>query len=277
MMHVSRFARAFIVIICLALPITHCNAGGELRLAGARSAAMGNSSIALNDMWASFNNQAALVEIGSPTAGIYIEHRFMLKELGYMAAAYTYPYKTGTVGVNFSQFGFEAWKENKVAISYSNLLQEYLAFGVQLDYMMIHRDENYGNLHYITFELGLLSKINKQLTLGAHFYNPISSDISKTTNEKVPSIIRLGGVYMVTSEFILTGEVEKDIQQKVVFKGGIEYKLIPSLHVRAGICSNPSTFCFGVGIIYRKLSMDFSSEYHQILGFTPQTSLTFTF
>lgn len=277
MLYSNKSTRVIILILCLLFLIKYCNAGGELRLAGARSASMGNSSIALTDIWAAFNNQAALTGIASPTAGLFIENRFMLKELGYMAAAYAYPYKSGIIAANFSQFGFEAWKENKVALSYTNSLYDHLALGVQLDYIMIHRDENFGDLHYITFEFGILSKINKQVTLGAHFYNPLNREISKTTNERSPSVLRLGGAYNVTKEFLLTAEVEKDIQQKVGFKCGMEYKLIPALHVRAGICSNPSTFCFGVGIFYRKLTMDFSSCYHQILGFTPQTSLTITF
>lgn len=259
------------------LTIEDCNAGGELHLAGARSAAMGNSSVMLTDVWSAFNNQAALSGLTSPVAGLYYENRFMLKELGFKAAAFAYPYKTGTVAVSFAQFGFEAWNENKVGLCYSKAFGNFISIAVQLDYCMINRDEHYENLNFLTFEVGILSKITPRFTIGAHVYNPLIISISETTDERAPSVFRLGGAYDVTDKFIITVETEKDIQHKFSFKSGIEYKMIPALHFRAGISSDPSTFCFGVGVFYRKFTLDFSASYHQILGFSPQSSVIYTF
>lgn len=277
MLYLCKFLRIIIIIGSTILTIKNCNAGGEFRMAGARSASLGNSSVALTDLWSAFNNQAALSGLTAPAAGFYYENRFMLKELGYKAAALAYPYKIGTVAVNFAQFGFEAWKENKVGLSYSKAFGNFIAIGVQLDYCMMHRDERYGDINYLTFEVGILSNITPRLILGAHAYNPLNTVISETTDERAPAVFRLGGAYEVTDKFIITAETEKDINDKVLLKSGIEYKLIPTIHLRVGITSDPSTFCFGIGVFYRKLTMDFSASYHQVLGFSPQTSVIYTF
>lgn len=277
MLYLLKSLRYILSIGGIILTIENCNAGGEFRMAGARSASMGNSSIALTDLWSAFNNQAALSGLLTPAAGFYYENRFMLKELGYKAAAFAYPYKKGTVAISLTQFGFEAWKENKVGLSYAKEFGNFLAIGVQLNYCMMHREEHYGDINYLTFEVGILSKITPRLTLGAHIYNPMSTGISKTTDERAPSVFRLGGAYEVTDKFIITAETEKDIHHKALFKSGMEYKMIPALHLRAGISSEPSTFCFGIGVFYRKMTMDFSTSYHQVLGFSPQTSLIYNF
>lgn len=277
MLYLYNFLRIILTVGSAVLIIENCSAGGEFRMAGARSASMGSSSVALTDLWSAFNNQAALSGLTAPAAGFYYENRFMLKELGFKAAAFVYPYKTSTVALSITQFGFEAWKENKVGLSYSKAFSNYLAIGVQLDYCMMHRDEHYGDFNYLTFEVGILSEITQRFTMGAHVYNPMNTGISETNDERAPAVFRLGGAYKVTDNFTITAETEKDINHRTLFKSGFEYIIIPEIQLRAGITSEPSTFCFGVGIFYRKFTMDFSASYHQVLGFSPQTSVIYTF
>jgi len=252
-------------------------AGGENRLAGARSAALGNASVAITDVWSTFNNQAGLASLSSPTAGIYYENRFLVKELGYNAIAFAYPMKSGTLAVSYSYFGFSAYNESKTGVAFAKAMNRFISIGVQLDYFSLRLEEPYDNSNFVTFEAGLSAKITPQLTLGAHAFNPINASLSDKTGERAPSALRVGAVYKASDFFAITAEAEKNIYHKVVLKSGIEYQVAQAIQLRLGISTNPSLFSFGTGIHYKSLLIDISASYHQVLGFSPQTSVAYVF
>ena len=267
------YLMSFLFIIALAPSF----AGGENRPVGSRSASMSNSSVCLSDLWSAFNNQAGLAHITQAQAGFYYENRYLLKELGYKAAAFACPFEAGALGLSFTHFGFSAYNESKIGLAYAKKMGKYLSLGVQLDYCMIHLDENYGNHSFVTFEAGALSNISPKLTLGVHIYNPVHAKISGNTDERAPAIFRMGAAYSVTKKFMITAETEKNIDHKAVLRSGFEYQLTPVVNLRAGIATNPATVSFGVGVCTGNLVMDFSASYHQVLGFSPQASLTYKF
>ncbi len=273
----KRSAVVIIVILCHHVLAFQLFAGGEYRPAGARSAALGNASVAISDVWSAFNNQAALASLGSPVAGIYYENRFLIKELGYNAIAFAYPMKSGTIAVSYSYFGFSAYNESKTGVAFAKALNRFISIGVQLDYFSLRVDEPYGNSNFVTFEAGLTAKITPQLTLGAHAFNPINASLSKTSDERAPSVLRIGVAYKTSDFFTISAEAEKNINHKVVLKTGIEYKVIDAVQLRIGISTNPSLFSFGTGIHYKNLLIDISAAYHQVLGFSPQTSIAYAF
>lgn len=273
----NRSAIVVIVIVFHHLLAFQLIAGGENRLAGGRSAALGNASIAISDVWSAFNNQAGLASLGSPTAGIYYENRFLVKELGYNAVAFAYPMKSGTIAVSYSYFGFSAYNESKTGVAFAKGINRFISFGVQLDYFSLHQDEPYGNNNFVTFEAGLTANITPQLTLGAHAFNPINASLSETSGERAPSALRVGALYKASDFFAISAEAEKNINHKVVLKTGIEYKVAQAVQLRLGISSNPSLFSFGTGIHYKNLLIDISAAYHQVLGFSPQTSVAYVF
>jgi len=72
-------------------------------------------------------------------------------------------------------------------------------------------------------------------------------------------------------------ESEKDIDQSAIFKTGIEYHVIEKLFVRGGIATNPTYSTVGFGLKLKQFDIDFATNYHQQLGYTPQFSLTYHF
>lgn len=269
--------KVYLMTFLMFITLSPSFAGGGNRPAGSRSASMSNSSVCLSDLWSAFNNQAGLAQITQAQAGIYYENRYLLKELGYKAAAFACPFEAGTLGLSYTHFGFSAYNESKIGLASAKRIGKYLSMGVQIDYCMIHLDENYENHSFFTFEVGVLSNISPKLSLGAHVYNPLNVKISKKSGECAPAIFRMGASYMVTNKFMITAETEKDINHKAVLKSGFEYQLTPVVNLRAGIASNPASISFGVGIYKGNLVMDFSTSYHQILGFSPQASLSYKF
>jgi len=244
---------------------------------GGRSAALANASVALTDFWSLQNNQAGLAFYNRPAGGIYFENRYMVKEMSMKAGGVVMPVKAGVLGLNISYFGYPKYNESKFGLAYARSFGDMLAVGVQLDYLHTSIDENYGKKGVATFEIGLLSKINKHLSIGAHIFNPIQAKLTDYDNERIPAIIRIGAAYSFDENILVTVEAEKDTRMDPVLKCGLEYRIIEQIYVRGGISTNPGLYSFGFGLDFKKLRIDFSSSVHEVLGYSPQISLIYNF
>lgn len=244
---------------------------------GGRSAAMAGSSVALTDFWSVQNNQAGLAFYNHPGAGAYFENRFLIKELSLKAAGAVLPTKSGVFGFNFTYFGYPKYNESKIALAYARSFGNVFAASVQLDYLITSISDDYGNKGVPTFEVGLMSKVNENLTLAAHVFNPLMVKIAEYNSERIPAIIRVGAAYSIDKSILVTAEVEKDTDFDPVFKAGIEYRVIEKIFVRGGFSTNPGLYSFGFGLNLKKLTIDFSSSVHQTLGYSPQVSMIYQF
>lgn len=263
---------SFIFTIVL-LPITFF--GTEHILPGARSAALSNASVTLQDTWSTLHNQAGLGFVRNITSGIYYENRFLLKELSTRGAAVAIPLKTGTFGFSVNAFGYSLYRENKYNLSFAKAFSNMFSIGMALDYLHTQLSEGNENYSAIVGEAGILIKIHKDLLLGAHLYNPTRSRLGKNTTERIPTVMRLGINYSFSSRVMFVLETEKDLSQKPRFKAGIEYQPLPHFYLRAGISNNPILSTFGTGLQLRNFQIDLSATYHQALGVTPQLGLTY--
>ena len=263
-----------IFLISLAL---HANAGNENFPLGARSAAMGNASVSLTDLWSVQQNQAGLAFLRDVSSGVYYENRYSLKELSLKAAAIALPVKGGTFGLCISNFGYSQYSDNKYCLSFAKSLSEKFSIGVAMDYLTTKIAEGYGSTGVVAAEVGIIAKPLKGLTIGAHVFNPTRTKIASYNDERVPTILRLGANYSFSDKVIVAVETEKDLALQPVFKAGIEYKAVKEFYLRAGICTNPNLSSFGFGLNLKNLKIDISGSYHQVLGFYPQFGLMYIF
>ncbi len=263
-----------IFTLCYSLSVS---AGGDYKTIGARAAALGYSSVSIADSWSAFNNQAGLAGLKVPTAGIYFENRFLVKELSLSAAAISVPLKKAVIAASVSHFGFELWNENKFGISAAMQFGKYFAAGVQLDYLLIKQDEQYKNQDLITFEIGILVKLSDKVSIGAHSYNPINAKISEFIDERTNATFRTGCCYKPYKKLNLLFDLHKTTLDDVFISVGAEYELISSFFIRTGISSNPSSWSFGAGINLGSFKIDMSTSRHSILGFSPQIALSYDF
>jgi len=268
-----------LLIVCIISIYTSniAKAGGDNHPSGARSAALGHASVALGDIWSTFNNQAGLASLTRSEWAFYSENRFLMKELGYGAMAYALPVSAGTFAFSASYFGFSAYNDSKLGLAYARNFGDNLSFGVQFDYMMSRQGEPYGNRNFMTFEAGILAKASPKLTLGAHIYNPLSVKYAGYNNEKTPVILRLGASYVLSDKIRLLAETEKGLYSDPTLNAGIEYTAAKWIVLRGGLSSGPSTVSFGGGFIFGNFTIDVSSSYHTILGYSPQFSLSYRF
>lgn len=245
---------------------------------GARSSAMGNASASLSDVWSGQNNQSGLGLIKTITLGVAYQNPFMMQELTTKAFGAALPVKEGTFGLIISNFGHSYFKTNKIGLGFGKLIAEKISVGISLDYLStVLGDEFYGKKNSFVAELGMLALPIKNLTVGAHVFNPTRAKLSAYNDERIPTIMRIGFSYTFSEKAIMVLETEKDIETKGLLKAGLEYRPVKELYIRTGIATNPSLSCFGLGLILKSFKLDISSTYHSTLGLSPQIALIYEF
>lgn len=250
---------------------------GILTEAGSRSASMAHTSVALNDVWSCFNNQAGLTGVNKTAFGFYGENRYLFKELINKAAFVALPTKSGNFGVSYNYFGYKHYNEQKVGLAYARMLGKKLSVGLQLDYFMINQAEDYGNKYLPTFEMGFQYLLTDKLVVATHVFNPLNNKIADYNNEKLSSKYRFGLLYNFNKNVIGAAEVEKNFYNNPHLRLAVEYKIIEQITVRTGIDSEHWQNSFGFGLKLKNLVFDIGVNYHNKLGYTPNTSLHYQF
>jgi len=243
---------------------------------GARPAGMANAVLNTTDIWSAFHNQAGLAHIENFTAGAFYENKFLISEMAYTGIGMASPLGAGTIGLTYANFGFSVYGESKLGLSYGLKLSEKFSIGVQANYHnTVIQAENYGSTNTFTAELGLRLEVSEKVSLAAHIFNPTRSQLNEYNDERLPTILRFGAQYNISDELLVTGEVEKDIDETGLVRAGIEYQPVDILYIRLGASSQPSLFAFGLGINLGQFQFDLASTYHSVLGYSPQVSLSF--
>lgn len=267
--------KKFVLSISCLCTVLFSSAGDDNYPFGARASGLANASVALSDVWSASQNQAGLAFMRTISGGIFYQNNFLMKELSIKAGVFALPVKGGTFGLLVSNFGYSLYSENKCALSFAKAFGEKFSMGISMDYMNTIIGEGYGRKDAFVVEMGMISKPLKNMTIGAHVYNPTRTKIADYNNERIPTIFRLGGNYAFSEKVLLAVETEKDISQNTVFKTGIEYKPVKDFYLRAGVSTRPTLSSFGFGVKVKSLQIDVSANYHQVLGFSPQFGLTY--
>jgi hypothetical protein len=252
-------------------------ASGEWVAQGARSTGMGLSSAAASDFWSINNNQAGMAFYDRTAAGIYLENRYLIKEMGLQVGAFTLKTQYGVLGASVSYTGDANYRTTKTGLAFARKFGPNFSAGIQLDYISTALGEDYGKHSNITFDAGILVKISKQLTFGAHTFNPLHVQLSEYDNERIPTTLNAGFGFAFSDKLILTAEAFKNSELPMEFRSGVEYKLSQVAYARVGLCTNPGRYTFGFGLLMKKLTFDLSSSWHQQLGYSPQVSLQYSF
>jgi len=243
---------------------------------GARSLALSHASVAFSDVWSAFNNQAGLAKLNSVTTGFFYESRFGVDELSLVAGSAVLPVRPGNFGLSFYQFGKGTFKENKFALAFARNFSEKWSAGIQLDYFLQTFPENERSYGVATFEGGVLFHPSKSFTLGAHVFNPVSAGIETPAGKnEMPVVFRLGGNYWFDEKVMIAFETEKDNQNPLLVKTGIEFLPVENFALRLGVSGTPFKYTAGIGYRLGNFSADAGFGYHGNLGFTPSVSIQF--
>ena len=242
---------------------------------GARAGGMGNISSVTSGFWSLHNNQAGMANYKNIAAGIYYENRFLVNALSLKALGFVLPTNSGVFGISYSNFGYSTYNENKIGLAYAKSFGEKFSAGIQLDYLHTHIDDDFKDKGVVTFEAGFQVKLTDNICVGVHVFNPVNVKLNDFNNERIPAVFKLGIAYLLSKDILCLLEIEKVTAQNPNIKAGLEYKISGKVYVRAGLISYPATFTFGFGLQIKKLKFEMASSYHQVLGFSPKSSLIY--
>lgn len=261
-------------ILPIILLVTLCN---SLLAQSGRLAGIGNSAISNFDIWSVNHNQAGLADLNSSAVALGYENSYQLNELSTQAAVFALHTKTGNFALNYKRFGYSLYSENNIGIAYARKLGEIISAGIQFDYIYYNQTEDYGNRGVFLMEVGLIAEPIKNFFIGAHFYNPWQAKLADYEDERVASKMRFGLSYYFSDLVLFSIETEKDLEQEIRFKAGIEYEPVADLFLRTGITSQPNEFSLGVGYSFWKFTFDLAFTTHQNLPISTILSLKYNF
>ena len=241
----------------------------------AKSNALGGCGLMQNSVWSNFTNQAGLAAINQFTIGVGTENSFGLKELSTHTAVFALPVNGGVFGLSVAYTGFELYNESKIGLAFAKKLSDDFNVGIQVDYLGIYVDGGTNNHNNFTFEIGAQKRLMRELTLGAHIFNPIGVKLNE--DENIPSIFKLGLRYDANDKVAIFTEGELESEQNAKLKLGLEYKIIKQLQLRAGFSTNPAQNTFGLGYTLNNIQLDVAVKRHQLLGYSPQFSVSSAF
>ncbi len=244
---------------------------------GAKQVALANSDAAqANDVFALFNNPAGLSQMNWSELGLYYSPApFGFSELANGFIAYNVPLSIGSAAAGAMTYGFDLYRETRVAAGFSyNYLNRFFA-GAAVNYHSVSI-KNYGSAGCFYVDLGGLLYLTSCFRWGFSVHN-INHASYGSYEDQVPVILNSGASYDITEEFTLNAAVEKDIRYNASLLVGIDYDIIKYFSLRTGFSNEPSRFTAGIGIHYLFINLDYAVFTHNDLGLTHQAGLIICF
>jgi len=254
---------------------------------GGRAQALGNASATLSgEVWAGANNAAGLGSITRPTAGVYLENRYLITSLNVAAAAVALPLGVvepaamglparashGVLGLEAQRFGGVLYNETRLGAAYGYRLG-VVSIGGRLDMLQVSF-QDLGSRRVLAASLGGQADILPQrLTLGVHLYNLTQARLASYQDERVPTVLRAGLAYRPGKQVLLLAEAEKDVEHAAGLKAGAEYLPVPAVAVRLGYASLSQQATGGVGLRAGDFQFDYAAGWHSALGLSQYFSL----
>lgn len=273
---VFKMNRYFTICFFIFFPLLS-KAGGDGDPAGAAQAGSGGVSVFTQGVWSTHNNPSGLAKLVNPMTGLYVENRFLIKELFFNAFAFALPVKNGGLGVAVSHLGTGQYANTFAGLAYGRRFGEQFSAGVRFDCYHVSYGSEYEQGTAVSFDAGIQWVITEKFSFACNVFNPTRVKLNNFSDEQLPAILRAGFSYKPIPELTMLTEVGKTSGCALDVNYGMEYNFDDKIFVRAGLGLNSSKFSFGFGYILDAFSIDFATSWHQTLGFTPQASLAYTF
>ncbi len=235
----------------------------------------GMAGVAMEGVWMSKVNPAGLADSRKLAIGVASSNRFLLKELTERFVTVGLPVKRGLFAASYQAYGAAFYRQTQAALAYGCHLGKYFSAGVKINYHNIHFSEEYTDKSLFTFDLGIRTKVTKDTYFGIKLFNPEVSKNKGSSEVAVPSGLLAGFLFRLTSQSVFYLDMKQNSGEKPVVKTAIKFTDHKAFSVSAGISTEPAIVNIGVGLRLRNLTLDFSSEWHQILGFSPSASILF--
>ncbi|MBY0243957.1 MAG: hypothetical protein K2Q03_00725 [Sphingobacteriaceae bacterium] len=244
---------------------------------GTRLLGMGNSGVAIDDVWSVKANAANITYLQSTEASINYGKYAISNELSNQAFVLAFPISSFHFGLHLEQIGITNFNEQKIGIVSAKKFGKNISIGLGFNLHQINAT-NYGNARGYSLDIGLSYKINSKNTIGISIQNPSKSEYQLTNiNSKITSSFNIGYCYKNTDKVTLTTSINKVFKQNTDVRIGLEYRIFSIMSLRGGMSVNPYKQYFGIGVNHSKIKYDLAFSNENNLGYSPQISLGYAF
>ena len=261
-----------LIIICFIISV-HLLQGQSLALIGGGAWQTSNGGIITNptNINAIYTNPAALSALESKWGfDVSFERRFNLSELSTYSGGGFYKIDNSVFGASIVRYGYEDYTEQKIGFMYSRKLFSNFNIGSNFNVLQYRLNE-FGNKSVLSFDIGLLAKINDNLSIGSVINNPASSRLVE--DRDLPVRIAIGTSYKPSKKVNWIVEIEKIVDEDITIKSAIIYYPVESMSLRIGGDFNRNLIGFGVLYNIQGLNVTGGYSYNSILGNYPSVSL----
>lgn len=179
--------------------------------------------------------------------------------------------KFGGAGISAERSSADIYSEQRFRLAYGRRLTDAFLLGASADLLWVSAKE-YGHRSMTTFGISLLARALPDVWIGAKIQNPFQQ---KLGDDPAPTVLRIGATWKPSNILQMNLEMEKDLERTAMIKGGLEYRPLPILVIRAGTRVNDvARLAFGAGIrLKNNIGFDLASEWHPSLGLTPSAMI----
>lgn len=244
-------------------------------LTGARASGLGNASSCLTDEWSVFNNVGAISKVKETTFGLSFDDRPQLKAANRLALTYVNPLKFGVIGAGLFHFGDEIYNEQIISLAFGSSIG-ITSLGAKINCIQ-YSASGFGSKRVMTLSFGALTQLTPQLCVGMYAININQPSISKSENEKLPTLLIAAIAFTPSEKIFITTEIEKDLLYKPKWKTGLEYQAHKKIFFRTGFNINADAIFFGIGFKQKKFKFDYAYCREPNSGGSQQVSTSYKF
>lgn len=242
---------------------------------GTQEAGMSNLGVVHTSAWSTRLNPG-LLPFSASFSELSVARPYSLSELNYFGVNVNHQIneKQG-LGGYFLQGGSEAYSDLQLGLGYGLKLSKQVALGISANYLGIQQIAQYGSAFALAMNVGVYAELNDKFSVGANAFNVNRGRYSALFEQEIPSVVSAGVRYKSSDKVSVSAQFEKELNQKILARVGIEYRIREHLIMRTGVESGAPSFSFGFGYGIKNFQLDFASRFHQTLGFYPQIGLRY--
>jgi hypothetical protein len=248
----------------------------DFEVIGASAKACAGTFLHRPDVWTSFNHAANMPTFGKFGIGFQAERKFSLSNFQSVAFASIVPVKKQHfIGLGIYCFGDNAYSFSRLNVAYAKQIGLF-AIGISTEALQWHVIETTTTYRGIVNLGGKAILLKDKLWVGTQVLNLLQTQISKTNNEVIPSLMCLGLNYKHNVKINLLTEYQLHTDHKSVPKLAVEYTPIPLVVLRMGISSFDLIYHAGIGIKAKKWTIDYAFISHPQLNHSQSIGVAFS-
>ena len=241
---------------------------------GAAAAALGGSFVTQTSAFSARHNVAGIAGLQQNTLAAGARNNYLANGLNDFYLLGTFKAGSGRLGLDLLYFGFDAWQQGEIGLSYARPIAAGWYMGARLSYAYNYIPQEQVNRHLVAADLGVLGKLGKW-RVGAALQQFAQSSWQGRVKEQAPLVFRVGGGYFFTEQTAITTELYKASTAGADVRLGLQYAPAEALVIRIGFGTLRPSFGFGLGLNLAAFQINVAATWHQQLGLSPVTDVVY--